>query len=177
MVYETIVNSITYFGCDCWSLTEAMLQQLRGMQAHHVRVMAGVTRRDMWDGHISTQELQQRLGLQTVDFYVTRRQLRYLGHVRRMPSHRLPRRMLSSWVPHKRPVGAPVMTYGRSIRKALSKFDIDPETWPQLAADRTAWRATLHLGYPAIRRSGRIARQSGQTDFRRLAGARMQRRT
>ena len=32
------------------------------------------------------------------------------------------------------------MTYGRSIGKALDKFSIDRETWPQLAADRGAWR-------------------------------------
>jgi hypothetical protein len=51
------------------------------------------------------------------------------------------------------------MTYGRSIGKALSKFSIDRETWPQLAADRGAWRATLRLGYPAIRRSKRIAQR------------------
>ena len=51
------------------------------------------------------------------------------------------------------------MTYGRSIGKALDKFSIDRETWPQLAADRGAWRETLRLGYPAIRRSNRIAQR------------------
>ena len=45
-----------------------------------------------------------------IDFYVARRQLGWAGHVRRMDFDRLPRRMLSSWVPHKRPPGAPRMT-------------------------------------------------------------------
>ena len=85
-------------------------------------------------------------------------------------NYRLPRRMLSSWVPHPRPRGAPMMTYGRSARKALEKFSIDSEMWPKLAADRAAWKETLRLGHPAIRQSLRIARRPA-TDYRRLAGA------
>ena len=76
-----------------------------------------------------------------------RRQLRWLGHVRRMPFNRLPRRMLSSWVPSTRPSGAPRMTYGRGIRKALKKFNIDLDSWPELAADRDAWRVALYPGH------------------------------
>ena len=49
------------------------------------------------------------------------------------------------------------MTYGRSLSKALDQFSIDRTTWQELAADRSAWRETLRLGYPAIRRSKRIA--------------------
>ena len=37
------------------------------------------------------------------------------GHVSRMDWERLPRRMLSAWVPHARPRGAPRLTYGRSV--------------------------------------------------------------
>ena len=40
------------------------------------------------------------------------------------------------------------MTYGRSIRKALKKFNIGLESWPELAADRAAWRAALAQGHP-----------------------------
>ena len=58
----------------------------------------------------STCELSQRLGLDSIDMYIARRQLRWLGHVARMDYDRLPRRMLSAWVPHRRPIGAPRMT-------------------------------------------------------------------
>ena len=37
---------------------------------------------------------------------------------------RLPRRMLSSWVPRARPVDGVKMTYGRTIGKALDKFSV-----------------------------------------------------
>ena len=40
------------------------------------------------------------------------------------------------------------MTYDRSIVKALDTFDLDHKKWPELAADRLAWRAMLHSGQP-----------------------------
>ena len=85
---------------------------------------------------------------------IARRQGRWLGHVRRMDFEtRLPRRMLSAWVPQRRPIGAPAMTYGRSIFKALAKFQLDTMRWHELAADRCAWREMLRTGIapPAFR--------------------------
>ena len=55
------------------------------------------------------------------------------------------------------------MTYGRSIAKALAKFNVDSALWPDLAADRQAWAETLRLGRPAIRRSVRVAQRKGPT--------------
>ena len=54
--------------------------------------------------------------------------------------------MLSCWVAHPRPRGAPRMTYGRSVGKALDTFGLDRNKWPELAADRLAWRAILRSG-------------------------------
>ena len=54
--------------------------------------------------------------------------------------------MLSCWVAHPRPRGAPRMTYGRSVGKALDTFGLDHNKWPELAADRLAWRAMLRSG-------------------------------
>ena len=89
--------------------------------------------------------------------YVYRRQLRWVGHVSRMPFDRLPRRMLSAWVSVKRPSGGQLMTYGRSVCKALDNFGIDRETWPALAADRVAWRAALHGSQLDDERPTRVA--------------------
>jgi hypothetical protein len=123
-VYDTIVLSISLYGSETWSLTEELLDRLRGMHVQHLRAMCRVTRTHVWRHHITTQELD------SIDTYITRRQLRWLGHVSRMDyGTRLPRRMLSSWLPQRRPVGVPTMTYGRSAFKALEKFHIDPTRW------------------------------------------------
>ena len=62
---------------------------------------------------------------------------------------RTPRRLLTSWANHKRPVGAPQMTIGRTINKALVSKGIskDFNTWRTLAQDRPKWR---HMTHPAF---------------------------
>jgi hypothetical protein len=49
-------------------------------------------------------------------------------------------------VRNPRPVGAPQMTMGRTIRKALISKGIatDFPTWRKLAQDRATWRARTH---------------------------------
>ena len=144
---RTLSSVVSVLCCETWSLTETLLHRPRGMHAQHLRAMCRVTHTHVWRHHLSTQELGQRLGLESIHMEIARRQLRWAGHVSRMDYEtRLPRRMLSSWVPHPRPVGAPTMTYGRSIFKAMDKFQIDTARWHELAADRVAWRETLKMG-------------------------------
>jgi len=58
---------------------------------------------------IPTREIETELGLVNGQIlkYIARRQLRWLGHVSRMPFDRLLRRVPSSWLPRKRPRGGP----------------------------------------------------------------------
>ena len=83
------------------------------------------------------------MGFDSMNNYIARRQLRWLGHVSRMPFDRLPRRTLSSWFPAPRCTGAAKMTYGRTMKKAMATFDINPQNWYELAADREKWHAMI----------------------------------
>jgi len=79
-----------------------------------------------------------------MDTYVTRRQLRWLGHVARMPPNRLPRKMLTCWVNEKRPRGAPEFTYGRGIYKSLKKVNLSKRDWYGKALDKCEWRRIIN---------------------------------
>ena len=143
MVYIVLVLTILLYGSECWSLTEKLYNRLRAFHFRCVRSMCRVTRLHTRRYHISNADLLRRTGLQTIDVYLSRRQLRWAGHVARMPYNRLPRKMLSCWVHHKRPRGAPQMTYGRSLRKLLKKAHIPVENWHELAQDRALWRELI----------------------------------
>ena len=148
VAYETAVLSILLYGAESWCLTEHLYDRLRVFHARCLRCMCYVSLKHTREHRITTESLMLRLGVDAIDFYVARRQLGWAGHVCRMDFDRLPRRMLSSWVPHKRPPGAPRMTYARSLGKALDVFDLDHSKWPELAADRSTWRAMLASGQP-----------------------------
>jgi hypothetical protein len=69
--------------------------------------------------HVKTSTLAIRLGIQTIEPYIARRQMRWLGHVWRMPETRLPKQLLSAWLPQKRPVGRPELTYGQAVVRTV----------------------------------------------------------
>ena len=172
MVYERLVLAILLCGYECWCLTELLFERLRVFHAQCVRVMSRVTLKHTRAHHLSTQALSQEMGVESIDYYFTRRQLRWVGHVARMDFDKLPRRMLSCWVPMRRPTGAPQMTYGRTLRKGLKKFNIKLDEWASLAADRALWSETLRLGYQPIRRSSRVALRGQQQRLQQRAPSR-----
>lgn len=143
-VYATLVLSILLYGSESWCVTEKLYNQLRTFHHRCIRAMCRVTRKHTRNHRISTLELLRRTGLSSIDVYVTRRQLRWAGHVARMDFSRLPRKMLSSWVRSKRPRGAPQYTYGRGLMKSLRKAGVDTGTWWLQAGDRLQWRDAVN---------------------------------
>ena len=139
-VYQSLILPILLYGCESWCLTEALLRLLRLFHNRCARSMCGVTMLDVFQQRIHTEDLLNRLGLSVIDKYISTRQLRWAGHVARMGMERLPRKLLSSWVSNKRPIGAPEMTYGRSLFKTLKSANIDTKSWYELAMDRVQWR-------------------------------------
>ena len=63
-----------------------------------------------------------------------------------MPMSRTPRQLLTSWVNHKRPRGAPEMNIGRTIEKALRYKGLSKTFahWRDRAQDRPEWRRITH---------------------------------
>ena len=91
----------------------------------------------------------QELGLDAIDFYVARRQLRWLGHVSRMDWEASAYRGVCCLRGrHTRGRGgrAAAYTYGRSMAKAMNVFNLDHARWPELAANRARWRTMLQSG-------------------------------
>ena len=144
MVYEGLILAILLYGLETWCLTEFLFGKLRVFLARCVRAMCRVNRLHTRRFKIRSIDLLKRVGLSTIDSYVTRRQLRWVGHVARMSEERLPRKMLSCWVKEKRPRGAPEFTYGRGVYKALKKVGLDKNDWYRTAMDRAKWRAIVN---------------------------------
>ena len=57
---------------------------------------------------------------------------------------RLPRKMLSSWVRTKCPIGAPEFIYGHGLYKSMTKGDVDVKNWYELALDKLKWRKIIN---------------------------------
>ena len=143
-VYEGLILPILLYGAETWCLTKTIFDLVVRMFHHRcIRAMSGVTMKDVFERRLSTDDLLQHLNLRRIDTYITKRQLSWAGHVARMGFDRLPRKMLSCWVPEKRSIGAPEFTYGRGLFKSIKKAGLDKENWHVVAADRVAWRNVI----------------------------------
>ena len=84
-----------------------MYAKLRRFHNYCTRRMLLLSQRLCRFHHISARYIQRRLGILDIDAYITRRHLRWAGHVARMSEDRLPRRFLSCCVRNPRPTGCP----------------------------------------------------------------------
>ena len=141
--YVAVVLPILIYGSEAWNLTEAMYAKLRRFHHYCTRRMCLLSRRHCRFHHISARYIQRRLGILDIDAYITRRHLRWAGHVARMSEDRLPRRFLSCWVRNPRPIGCPHFTYARGLFKSLKKVDIARDAWYDLAQEREPWRKLI----------------------------------
>jgi len=121
-VYEGLVLAILFYSSECWCLRESELQELHSFHQDCVRTMCRISMWHVEQYSITNQELLDRLGLQTMDTYLARRQLQWLGHVWRMDWTRLPRKLLTAWVPVEETwVGGRELTWGESVEKKLKR--------------------------------------------------------
>ena len=120
-IYVVIVVSILLFGSESWSLRKDLLHKLEVFHNNCVRQMCHVSRFKQWKKKIRTTTLNKMVGLTNIEQMQASRQLRWAGHVARMKNTRAPKKLLTSFVRTKRPVGAPKMTFGRSLKNALKQ--------------------------------------------------------
>ena len=74
-------------------------------------------------------------------------QLRWTGHVTRMPDERLPKKILYGELQFgKRPHGGQKKRYKDILKASLKDFNIPTESWEHIAQERTKWRALIRRG-------------------------------
>ena len=136
-VHERLILSICLYGCESLCLKDTLYTELRQFHARCVRTMSRTNLQ--FTPHLDPSHLNwqtgERVGFRFDEHLdIARRQLRWLGHVSRMPFDRLPRRMLSSWLPCAQDAEVPKrwpMGHGRTI-KTMGFLTLPPQIGPSL---------------------------------------------
>ena len=85
--------------------------------------------------------------MQSVHTLMKLAQLRWTGHVTRMPDERLPKKVLYGELPEGKPSqGGQKKRYKDTLKASLKDFNIQTESWEQAAQDRTKWRCLINKG-------------------------------
>ena len=89
----------------------------------------------------------ERAGIQSVHTLLKLAQLRWTGHVTRMPDGRLPEKILYGELQvGKRSHGGQKKRYKDTLKASLNDFNIQTESWELITQDRTKWRGLIRRG-------------------------------
>jgi len=144
-VFKTIFRPILTYGCENWVITENVRSRLQAAEMRFLRRAAGHTR---WD-RIPNSEIRTLFQIEPLLLFIERQQLRWLGHVLRMPYDRLVRSVFEAVPTGKRPRGRP-RTRWREYMAGLcwERLGVPWAEVPRVASDREHWEVLMRLLQP-----------------------------
>ena len=146
-VYNAMCVSTLLYGCESWTLYR---RHYRALEAYHIKSLQKILGLHWWH-KVPHAEIRRRANVHCMEHLVMQRQLRWVGHVIRMQSNRLPRRVLYSEIQNgQRDVGGQKKRFSDQVKATLRKCSIPPNHLKALAADRNAWRNTCEEGLTAF---------------------------
>jgi hypothetical protein len=97
--FEALTVAVMLYGGEVWALNTAQMKRLEMQQCKMLRSALPARMRRWVPGkhRISNAELRRYFGIVNVATLLARRQLRYIGHLARMPETRVQRQLLRCW--------------------------------------------------------------------------------
>ncbi|KAK3512205.1 hypothetical protein QTP70_000467 [Hemibagrus guttatus] len=141
-IYHSIYVPTLTYGHELWVMTERVRSRIQAAEMSFLRRVAGRSLRDRVRSSVTREEL----GVEPLLLHIERGQLRWLGHLFRMPPGRLPGEVFWACPTRKRPRGRP-RTHWRDyvFRLAWERLGVPPEELEEVAREREVWASLLRL--------------------------------
>ena len=137
-VYKAVVVSILLYGAETWTLKAPDVRRLNSFHNRCVRTILGVTRFQQWQSRITSRRLSGQLGLYwSIADFILQQRLKWLGHLGRMNSERLPKQLLFGELVRKRPFHGTKKRWRDEVMRDLKAISI--EDWYTVCQDRERW--------------------------------------
>ena len=142
------------YACETWTVYHRHAKRLNHSHTSCLRKLLKIK----WQDRIPDTEVLKRAGVQSVHTLLKLAQLRWTGHVTRMPDERLPTKILYGELQvGKRSHGGQKKRYKDTLKAFLKYFNIPTESWEQIAQDRTKWRGLIRRGAGEYEEKKRIS--------------------
>ncbi|XP_056648205.1 uncharacterized protein LOC130452786 [Diorhabda sublineata] len=132
-IYNSIIKSITTYSSQVWPLKEKTVKMLEATEMDYCRRAAGISRLEK----IRNDRIREIMKVQhTITEDIRVNQLRWYGHVQRMPEDRIPKQILN-WAPQgRRKRGRPRLSWREGIEKDIRERELEEDLWE----DREKWK-------------------------------------
>ena len=124
------------YACETWTVYQRHGKRLNHFHTSCLRKLQKIK----WQDRIPATEVLKRAGMQSVHTLLKLAQLIWTGHVTRVSDERLPKKILYGEIRDgKRSHGDRKKRYKETLKASLKDFNIQTESWEQIAQDRTKW--------------------------------------
>ncbi|KAK0132808.1 LINE-1 reverse transcriptase [Merluccius polli] len=131
-IYQSIFVPALTYGHELWVMTERTRSRVQAAEMSFLRRVAGLSLRD----RVRSSVIREELGVDPLLLHVERSQMRWLGHLVRMPPGRLP----------GGPGGRPRTRWRDYVsRLAWERLGIPQEELAEVAGEREVWASLLRL--------------------------------
>ena len=142
-VYWSMVLPTLLYACKTWTVYQRHAKRLNHFHTSCLRKLLKIK----WQDRIPDTEVLKRAGMQSVHTLLKLAQLRWTGHVTRMPDEHLPKKILYGELQaEKRSHGGQKKRYKDTLKASFKDLNIPTESWEQIAQDRTKWRGLIRRG-------------------------------
>jgi hypothetical protein len=142
-VYKAVCISTLLFGCEAWTLYRKHIKMLEMFHIKCIRRILGLTGQD----RVPFTEILERAGITSVECMLVKHQLRWTGHLVRMPDHRIPKKVMYGQLRRgDRKSGGQKKRYKDNLKINLKNFNMEPDRLEAAAADRVGWRSSVSRG-------------------------------
>ncbi|KAK3564250.1 hypothetical protein QTP86_011970 [Hemibagrus guttatus] len=132
-IYQSIYAPTLTYGHELWVMTERVRSRIQAAEMSFLRRVAGSSLRDRVRSSVTREEL----GVEPLLLHIERGQLRWLGHLFRMPPGHLPGEVFRACPTGKRPRGRPRTRWRDYVfRLAWENLGVPPEELEEVARKR-----------------------------------------
>ncbi|KAK3523553.1 hypothetical protein QTP70_002456 [Hemibagrus guttatus] len=141
-IYQSIYFPTLIYGHELWVMTERVRSRIQAAEMSFLRRVAGRSLRDRVRSSVTREEL----GVEPLLLHIERGQLRWLGHLFRMPPGRLPGEVFRACPTGKRSRGRPRTRWRDYVfRLAWERLGVPPEELEEVAREMEVWASLLRL--------------------------------
>ena len=135
-VYNAVGLPTLLYACETWAVHQRHAMILNHLHLSFLRKLLKIK----WQDTIPDTEVLEKAGMQSMHTVLQLAQLRWTGHVIRMPDERLPKKVFYGELQKaKRSQSGQKKRYKDTLKASLKDFDIPIGSWEQTTQERSKW--------------------------------------